>query len=121
MRIQDNINDYCMIYSLSKYRETEGAKVDEDGDLLYTTNDKVLLRRQKNKLPIVCSQKTADKKIVTEDDLFKSNLQGFGSKIGHITNKITAMTNLMANYKPEDKEYKTLLYRTIAGQKIQQD
>lgn len=107
-----NLRD-CMAQSLNGF--------DEDGDLLYTTNNKVLLRRQKNLLPIVCSQKTADKKIVTEDDLFKSNLQGFGSKIGHITNKITAMTNLMANYSPEDKEYQVLKYRTQCGQKIQQD
>lgn len=107
-----NLKD-CMAQSLNGF--------DFDGDLLYTTNNKVLLRRQKNLLPIVCSQKTADKKIVTEDNLFKSNLQGFGSKIGHITNKITNMTNLMANYKPEDKEYQVLKYRTQCGQKLQQD
>lgn len=58
---------------------------------------------------------------MTEDDLFKSNLQGFGTKIGHITNKITAITNLMANYPPESEEYQVLKYRTQCGQKIQQD
>jgi len=107
-----NLKD-CMAQSLNGF--------DFDGDLLFTTDNSVLLRRQKNLLPIVCSQKTAGKKITTEDDLFKSNIQGFGSKIGHITNKITAMTNLMANYKPTDKEYQVLKYRTQCGQKIQQD
>jgi hypothetical protein len=107
-----NLKD-CMAQSLNGF--------DFDGDLLFTTNNNVLLRRQKNLLPIVCSQKTADRKVVTEDDLFKSNLQGFGTKIGHITNKITAITNLMANYSPESKEYQVLKYRTQCGQKIQQD
>lgn len=70
---------------------------------------------------LICEQKTATKIVVTEEDVIKSNKSGFGSKIGSITNRITAMTSLMANYSKDSAEYKELEYRTQCGQKIQQD
>lgn len=93
---------------------------DFDGDLLFTTNNAPLMRRQTNLPALNCIQTNAPKKVVTEADIIASNKAGFGSKIGSITNKITQMTSLMANYKPESKEYKTLKYRTQCGQALQQ-
>lgn len=58
--------------------------------------------------------------MVTEDDVVQSNKQGFGSDIGSITNRITAMTSLMYNYEPGSVEYDTLKYRTQCGQSLQQ-
>lgn len=93
---------------------------DFDGDLLFTTNNAPLMRRQTNLPALNCIQTKAPKKIVTEDDVIASNKAGFGSKIGSITNKITQMTSLMANYAPGSKEYETLRYRTQCGQALQQ-
>lgn len=94
---------------------------DFDGDLLFTTDCNALLKNQHNVPALICEQKTATKIVVTEEDVIKSNKSGFGSKIGSITNRITAMTSLMANYSKDSAEYKELEYRTQCGQKIQQD
>ena len=93
---------------------------DFDGDLLFTTNNASLIRRQTNLPALNCIQTKAPKKVVKEDDIIASNKAGFGSKIGSITNKITQMTSLMANYAQNSKEYETLRYRTQCGQALQQ-
>lgn len=93
---------------------------DFDGDLLFTTNNASLIRRQTNLPALNCIQTKAPKKVVKEEDIIASNKAGFGSKIGSITNKITQMTSLMANYDPSSKEYETLRYRTQCGQALQQ-
>ena len=51
----------------------------------------------------------------------KGDIVGFGSKIGSITNRITAITSLMANYEPGSVEYEILRYRTQCGQALQQE
>ena len=93
---------------------------DYDGDLLFTTNNEALMRRQKNIPALRCIQYNAKKEIVTEENLIQSNINGFGSKIGQITNRCTAMTSLMANYSEDDEEYKVLKYRTQCMQAVQQ-
>ena len=93
---------------------------DFDGDLLFTTNNPVLLRTHKNLPALNCIQYKAAKKVVTEEDVITANKLGFGSKIGQITNRITCMTSLMANYREDDEEYKILKYRTQCGQAQQQ-
>ena len=93
---------------------------DFDGDLLFTTDNEVLLRNHKPLPALNCIQYNASKVLVEEDDVIISNKRGFGSKIGSITNRITAITSLMANYKEGSKEYEALRYRTQCGQAQQQ-
>ena len=93
---------------------------DFDGDLLFTTDNEVLLRNHKPLPALNCIQYNAAKICVSEDDVILANKRGFGSKIGSITNRITAMTSLMANYEAGSKEYETLRYRTQCGQAQQQ-
>jgi hypothetical protein len=94
---------------------------DFDGDLLYTTTNQALMRNQTNLPALRCIQRNAAKKIVTEEELIKSNLQGFGSQIGQITNRCTSITSLMANYPKNSEEYKILKYRTQCFQNGQQN
>lgn len=94
---------------------------DKDGDQVFTTNNPILLKNKKETLPILCIQKTADKKIVTEEDLIKSNKQGFGDEIGSTTNRITAMIDIAASFSKDSEEYKELQYRIICGQNYQQN
>ena len=94
---------------------------DFDGDLLFTTDNQALLRNQTNLPALNCIQYNSSKKVVTEEDIIKANKDGFGSKIGSITNRITAITSLMANYEPGSVEYETLRYRTQCGQALQQE
>lgn len=94
---------------------------DMDGDILFTTTNQALMRNQTNLPALRCIQRNAAKKIITEEELIKSNLQGFGSQIGQITNRCTAITSLMANYPKDSKEYKILKYRTQCFQNGQQN
>jgi hypothetical protein len=94
---------------------------DFDGDLLFTTDSAPLLKNQKNLPALNCIQYKASEKVVTEEDVIKANKNGFGSKIGSITNRITAITSLMPNYEPGSVEYETLRYRTQCGQALQQE
>ena len=94
---------------------------DMDGDLLYTTTNQALMRNQTNLPALRCIQRNAAKKVFTEEDLIESNLQGFGSQIGQITNRCTSITSLMANYSKDSEEYKILKYRTQCFQNGQQN
>lgn len=55
---------------------------DFDGDLLFTTDNEVLLKNQHNLPALNCIQYKAKKSLITEDLLVESNKKGFGSKIG---------------------------------------
>lgn len=78
------------------------------------------MRTHENLPALNCVQYKADKKIVDEQDVVQSNKLGFGSHIGAITNRITSMTSLMANYERGSAEYEVLKYRTQCGQAQQQ-
>ena len=93
---------------------------DFDGDLLFTTDNEVLMRRQTNLPALRCIQHKAKKELISEENLIQSNMNGFGSQIGQITNRCTSMTSLMANYTEDDEEYKVLKYRTQCMQAVQQ-
>lgn len=94
---------------------------DMDGDLLYTTTNQALMRNQTNLPALRCIQRNAEKKVITEENLIESNLQGFGSQIGQITNRCTAITSLMANYEKDSEEWQILKYRTQCFQNGQQN
>lgn len=90
------------------------------GDLLFTTDNEVLMRRQENLPALRCIQHKAKKEIVTEESIINSHIASFGSKIGQITNRCSSMTSLMAKYPEDSKEYQTLKYRTQCMQAVQQ-
>lgn len=90
------------------------------GDLLFTTDNEVLMRRQENLPALRCIQHKAKKEIVTEESIINSHIASFGSKIGQITNRCSSMTSLMAKYSEDSKEYQTLKYRTQCMQAVQQ-
>ena len=94
---------------------------DKDGDIIFTTDNRLLVDKIENKPPIVCGQKKADKVIITEDALRESNGMGFGDEIGAITNRITTMFDIMEQYPPRSPEREMLQYRIMCGQKYQQD
>jgi len=99
--------------------KTNGA--DCDGDLFFTTNDPVILKNTLNSPAIVCVQRKADKKIVTEEDIIAANKIGFTDEIGIVTNHITSMFEVQVGFPVESEEYKTLSYRIMCGQLFQQN
>ena len=64
----------------------------------------------------MCAQRKAPKKVVTEEDLITANLNSFGDDIGAITNRVTAMFDVMSYFKADSEEYQILEYRIKCGQ-----
>lgn len=95
--------------------------MDKDGDGVMTTDNKYMVELKREALPIICLQKSAEKKCPTEEDLYTANLNGFGDDIGKTTNYITTMIELMAKFDKDSEEYKTLDYRVTCGQQFQQN
>ena len=95
--------------------------MDFDSDSVMLTDNSVLVRRLKPQPALVCVQRKAEKRVVTEEDLIRSNISSFGDDIGKTTNWITSMFDVRARYKPDDVEYKELDYRIMCGQLFQQN
>lgn len=95
--------------------------MDKDGDLVLTTDNKVLIENYKPLPTIMCIQRKAEKVDVTEEKLVQSNIDSFGDDIGKTTNWITTMFDVKAQYAPDSEEYKELEYRIMCGQLYQQN
>lgn len=93
---------------------------DYDGDLGFSTNNSILMKRHRVTPPISCIQRNVDKVIPTEADILKSDLGGMGNKVGSITNRVTAMMEVQSHFEKGTKEYEDLAYRIACGQLYQQ-
>ena len=94
---------------------------DKDGDLLFLTDNKILVDNLCESPAIMCVQRRATKKVITEDDLIQSNINSFGDDIGKTTNRITSMFEVQSKFEPDSVEYKELDYRIKCGQLYQQN
>lgn len=94
---------------------------DKDGDILMLTDNPVLLANTRDTPTLYCAQKTAAKSIITEDLLVQANIASFGNDVGKVTNWITSMYDVQAQFNPESNEYKVLDYRIKCGQLYQQN
>lgn len=103
----------------SFYAAENGA--DNDGDAILVTDNEILLRNTCEVPAIVCVQKKAEKCVITEESLEEANRKGFGDAIGAITNRITAMYDIMTKFDEASEKYKTLEYRIKCRQQFQQD
>lgn len=100
------------------YSALNGA--DNDGDAILVTDNEILLRNTRDVPAIVCVQKKAEKHVITDELLARSNKLGFGDEIGAITNRITSMYDLATRFERSSEEYRTLDYRIKCGQLLQQ-
>jgi hypothetical protein len=81
-----------------------------------------LLVRKTQQLPaIVCVQRKAPKCVPNNDDIMRSNINSFGNAVGGVTNKITSMFEVQANFPKDSREYRLLDYRIKCGQLYQQN
>lgn len=94
---------------------------DKDGDLIFLTDNKVLVENIRPMPTIFCVQRKAEKIDVLEDDLVKANIASFGDDIGRTTNWITSMFEVQSQFAPGSIEYETLDYRIRCGQMYQQN
>ena len=94
---------------------------DFDSDAIITTDNEIILRNTREEPTLVCEQKSTSKEIVTESKLRKANKNGFGNDVGTITNRVTAMFDVLAQFEKETPEYEELMYRIYCGQAYQQE
>ena len=94
--------------------------MDKDGDLVMLTDNHVLVDNIRETPTLFCVQRAAPKIISSEGDLVKANIASFGSDVGKVTNWITTMFDVQAQFEPGSPEYETLGYRIKCGQHYQQ-
>lgn len=94
---------------------------DYDSDSTFTTNNRVLLDSFEYKDTLMCIQDSMPKKVPTEADYIKSDINGFGDSIGSVTNKATNMISLREKFAPDSEEYKELTYRISTMMNYQQN
>lgn len=94
---------------------------DKDGDLIFITDNPVLVGCLDEQPALMCAQRKANKIVPTEHAIIASNIMSFGDEIGKITNRITAMFEAQANYEVGSPEWKILEYRIRCGQLYQQN
>lgn len=94
---------------------------DFDGDLVMLTDNLVLVNKLRPLPTLMCAQRRATKKISTEEDFIRSNIESFGNDIGQTTNWITSMFEVRAKFPKNSKEYEVLSYRIRCGQLYQQN
>lgn len=85
------------------------------------TDNSVLLRRHKELPALMCAQRKAEKRVSTEEDFIRANIDSFGNEIGQTTNYITSMFEVRSHFDPRSREYKVLSYRIRCGQLYQQN
>ena len=94
---------------------------DFDGDLVMLTDNKVLVDKLQPLPALMCAQRRATKRVPTEEDFIRSNIESFGNDIGQTTNWITSMFEVRARFEKGSAEYDTLSYRIRCGQLYQQN
>lgn len=94
---------------------------DHDGDQNLTTDNPILYQHTRDLKSIICIQRKAPKKIITEADLIQANIDSFGDEIGIYTNGITSQFEVQANFDTNTPEYNELDYRIKCGQLFQQN
>lgn len=95
--------------------------MDFDSDAIVTTNNPILLNRYRFERTIVCEQSSAPKVKVTESLLRKSNKLGFGNDVGVVTNRCTAMYDILAGLEEGSPEYEEIQKRILISQNYQQN
>ena len=113
------ITDCIILNSWDTLRNAESG-ADCDGDILFTTNNSILIEKHRSLPALDCQQHKAPKMLPTEENISASNKRGFKNKVGSITNIGTSMLNLQSKFEMGSKEWDELEYRTICIQHFQQ-
>lgn len=94
---------------------------DKDGDMFFTTDNRIIVENTRITPTIECMQRKAAKIVPTESDMVQANKLAFGDEIGTTTNRITGMIEKQSIFVPDSEEYKVLDYRIKCGQHYQQN
>lgn len=97
------------------------ADADHDGDLVATYYHPAFLEGVQEGLPITYEKKSANKIEICDDILIDTDIQGFGCKVGYITNVSSSMYCQIEKYPVGSKERETVFNRLKIARKLQGD
>lgn len=90
------------------------------GDICLVTDNPIMINAvYPDNPPVTYSKRKAPNQKLTQHNLIKNDLLGFGSQIGQITNVASAMFCKQAMFEKESPEYKELEKRLKLMRKIQ--
>lgn len=84
---------------------------DYDGDIVCVTDNDVVVEGAFGGLPIYYTNKKASKQVIVEDDLYLSDIDGFNSKVGFITNVATTAFAMLEMFPKDSPEYIEIIKR----------
>lgn len=111
----------CIVFNIWGSQQEALNGCDFDSDAVISTDNKVLLRMLIETLTVICEQNSTEKVKITESLLAKANKNGFGNNVGKITNRCTAMFDVLAKFEKGTKEYEEMKYRITCMQGYQQE
>lgn len=92
---------------------------DYDGDIIFSTDNSIMLNAVMPSPPVTYAKRKAPNHKITQSNLIKNDLHGFGSQIGQITNVASSMFCKQAIFKPDTPEYQELEKRLRQMRKTQ--
>lgn len=113
--------DTCTVFNSWDTAASALNGADYDGDLVMLSDNDVLVGKHERQPALMCAQRKAAKKVPTEADTIRSNIDSFGNDIGRTTNWITSMFEVQSHFRPDSDEYRVLDYRIKCGQLFQQN
>ena len=87
------------------------ADSDQDGDLIFTTNNEYIIKGRQPGNPISYEKRSAEKRTIDLDELWKYDILAFNSKVGFITNVTSTYHCMLSDFKKGSKEYTELQSR----------
>ena len=95
---------------------------DFDGDINFTTSNEILIKGIYDLPTIFCEGKNSRKiSNPTKEDFMKAIKDGFGNKVGSVTNFGSSCYDKISLFKEGSEEYKELDYRIMCIQYLQQE
>ena len=81
------------------------ADSDEDGDLVFTTDNKFLINGRQPGNPISYAKRSAQKVVINLNELWKTDMLAFNSKVGFITNVTSTYHCMLSDFEKGSEEY----------------
>ena len=117
----NNLSNGVVILNVHGTDTARMSDCDADGDILMLTNNEQFVKNNYGGLPITYNKKKAEKKILDESELWKTDLLSYDTKIGYITNCSTTLYTMLNEYNEGTQEYSEILNRLKICRRLQGD
>lgn len=95
----------CIVYNVFGNDNLLQGGSDQDGDIICLTNNKQVIKGASGGLPIHYATKKTPKQKIVEEELYKSDINGFNNNVGFVTNTATSAFAILPRLKENSPEY----------------